>query len=403
MTAPHPSALRGRDVLVTGHTGFKGSWLALWLAALGARTTGYALAPETDPALFEVAGVADVLHDHVVGDVRDRDAVDAVVARSRPDVVLHLAARTVVSEGYRRPAEAFSVNVDGTTAVLDAVRAADRPCAVVVVTSDKCYLNDESGRPFRETDPLGGHDPYSASKAAQELVVQSYRRSYFDPQAQAAAGCPVVRLASGRAGNVIGGGDWTEDGLVADLARAPARGGELVLRSPHAVRPWQHVLEPLSGYLTLAAALLQDDADALAGAYNFGPHPEDDATVAELVDGLSTAWGPLADGSRGWRSEPHEDLGHEAGVLRLDVELAARALSWTPTWRLGETLGRTADWYRGFGAEPASARDLCREDIAAFEGAVSGSATRGRAGAGPGPSRSDADSSRSSGDVTPTG
>lgn len=369
MTAPDPTALAGRDVLVTGHTGFKGSWLAMWLARLGARTTGYALAPETEPALFRLAGVVDVLHDHVVGDIRDRDAVAAVVARTRPDVVLHLAARTVVSEGYRRPAEAFSVNVDGTTALLDAVLAADRPCSVVVVTSDKCYLNDESGRPFIETDPLGGHDPYSASKAAQELVAQSYRRSFLLGEADAGAdGRPAVRLATARAGNVIGGGDWTEDGLVADLARARAREDDLVLRSPHAVRPWQHVLEPLSGYLTLAAALLADDDGALRGAYNFGPHPEDDATVAELVGSLSQAWGPLPDGRPGWRTDPGAHLGHEAGVLRLDARRASQDLHWTPRWRLPDAVARTADWYREWAADPDSAAELCAADLARYTG-----------------------------------
>ncbi len=357
----------GRSVLVTGHTGFKGSWLALWLHELGARVTGYALAPETSPALFEAAGVKQVLDRHVVGDVRDREAVAAVVAAAAPDVVLHLAARTVVREGYARPAEHFSVNVDGTTAVLDAVRAMERPCVVVVVTSDKCYRNDESGRPFTEDDPLGGHDPYSASKAAQELVAQSYRLSYFDPAAQLAAGRPVVRLATARAGNVIGGGDWTPDGLVADLARARAADEVTVLRSPGAVRPWQHVLEPLSGYLTLAALLSGSTADTVGPAYNFGPDPRDDAPVAELVGRLVSAWGPRPDGTTAsWRSEPQEGDAHEAGVLRLANDRARTELGWLPRWRLEESLQRTARWYRDVERNPGSARDECLTDIRAY-------------------------------------
>jgi CDP-glucose 4,6-dehydratase len=359
-------AFSGRSVLVTGHTGFKGSWLSIWLSALGARVTGYALPPETTPALFEAAHVEELLDRHVLGDVRDRAAIAAAVRAAEPDVVLHLAARTVVREGYARPAEHFSVNVDGTAAVLDAVRATDRPCVVVVVTSDKCYLNDESGRPFTETDPLGGHDPYSASKAAQELVTQSYRLSFFDPSSDTDR--PRVRLASGRAGNVIAGGDYTADGLVADLARARARREVSVLRSPAAVRPWQHVLEPLGGYLTLAARLAGPEGGTVGSAYNFGPEPGDEATVQELVDRLLTAWGTLPDGapSPGWRSEPTGDAAHEAGVLRVAIDRARTELGWRPRWRLEEALQRTARWYRVVERDPGCAREECLADIRAY-------------------------------------
>lgn len=369
MTDTLAGSFSGRSVLVTGHTGFKGSWLSLWLHELGALVTGYALAPETSPALFEAAHVEEVLVRHIVGDVRDRSAVARAVREVEPDIVLHLAARTVVREGYARPAEHFSVNVDGTTAVLDAVRVTGRPCAVVVVTSDKCYLNHEAGRPFTEADPLGGHDPYSASKAAQELVTQSYRLSFFDPAAQRSAGRPVVALASGRAGNVLGGGDWTPDGLVADLARARDRREMTVLRSPAAIRPWQHVLEPLSGYLTLAARLTGPESDTVGSAYNFGPDLCDDATVEHLVSGLLAAWGPLPDGSppTGWRSEAAPGAAHEAGMLRLANDRARAELGWEPRWRLAETLERTARWYRRVERQPAAARDECLSDIRAYE------------------------------------
>jgi CDP-glucose 4,6-dehydratase len=369
MNEKRPEGFSGRSVLVTGHTGFKGAWLTLWLAELGARVTGYALPPETTPSLFTAARVQEVLTRHVVGDIRDRSAVSAVVREAEPDIVLHLAARTVVREGYARPAEHFSVNVDGTTAVLDAVRALERPCAVVVVTSDKCYRNDELGRAFAEGDPLGGHDPYSASKAAQELVTQAYRLSYADVEGPDDADRHrLMRLASGRAGNVIGGGDWTADGLVADLARARARGEVTVLRSPAAIRPWQHVLEPLAGYLTLAGRLAGADGGALGPAYNFGPRPGDEATVGELVDRLLAAWGPLPDGSpaAGYRSEPGPVGLHEASTLRMAIDLAHRELGWQPRWHLGEALERTARWYRNVERDPSSARDECLTDIHAY-------------------------------------
>jgi CDP-glucose 4,6-dehydratase len=365
MTADLTAAFAGRSVFVTGHTGFKGSWLCQWLAELGARVTGYSLAPETAPSLFEVADVENSLERHVIGDIRDRNAVLAALRRAAPDVVLHLAARTVVREGYVRPAEAFSVNVDGTTALLDAVRALDRDCAVVVVTSDKCYANDESGRRFTEDDPLGGRDPYSASKAAQELVTQSYRASFFDPVIRN-AGEPVVRLASGRAGNVIGGGDWTADGLIADLARTRARRGEVVLRHPEAVRPWQHVLEPLAGYLTLAASLAGSAGDEVAGAYNFGPGPEDDCTVGELADRLLGAWDPESTRRRRWRREDGAEHLPEAGVLRLASDRARSDLGWRPRWRLDEAVVRTARWYRAFESDPDGAHTACLTDIRAY-------------------------------------
>ncbi|MBB3086915.1 CDP-glucose 4,6-dehydratase [Geodermatophilus sabuli] len=365
MTEDLAAAFAGRSVFVTGHTGFKGSWLSLWLADMGARVTGYALSPETEPSLFEVADVVRDLERHVVGDIRDRESVADALQQAAPDVVLHLAARTVVREGYMRPAETFAVNVDGTTALLDAVRTLDRDCAVVVVTSDKCYANDESGRPFIEDDRLGGRDPYSASKAAQEMVAQSYRCSFFDRTARDEGG-PVRRLATGRAGNVIGGGDWTADGLVADLARARARREPTVLRHPSAVRPWQHVLEPLSGYLTLAAHLAGPAGDDVGSAYNFGPDPADDATVGQLVDSLLSAWDPESPREGRWRGEVSTGHAPEAGVLRLGIGRAATDLCWRPRWRLDEAVARTARWYRAYESDPDSARAGCLVDIRAY-------------------------------------
>ena len=254
-------AFSGRSVLLTGHTGFKGSWLALWLHRLGAQVTGYALDPPTDPSNFAVSSVGDVLVDDLRADIRNRDAFARAVRDSRPDIVLHLAAQTVVLDSYREPVDTFDVNVVGTAVVLDVLRTSDRPCAVVVVTSDKCYANDESGRRFGEADPLGGDDPYSASKAGTELVAAAYRRSFFPPEDLDLHG---VALATARAGNVIGGGDWTPHGMVADIVASVSRNEPVSLRRPTAIRPWQHVLEPLAGYLTLAARLSGSTAQTTA-------------------------------------------------------------------------------------------------------------------------------------------
>lgn len=351
-------AFAGKSVLLTGHTGFKGSWLSLWLHRLGAHVTGYALEPPTRPNNYELSGVAELLASDVRGDIRDRDLFAETVRTAEPDIVLHLAAQTVVLDSYADPATSFDVNVMGTASVLDALRGHGKPCAVVVVTSDKCYANDESGRRFTETDPLGGHDPYSASKAGTELVAASYRSSYFPPDGLARHG---IALATARAGNVIGGGDWTPHGLVRDIVAAIGAGERIDLRRPSAIRPWQHVLEPLSGYLTLAAQLTAPDAAKYCGAWNFGPDEDDDATVAELTDAMIAHWG------RGsWRdaSDP-ADL-PEATVLRLSTEHTGAQLGWRPRWRFAEAVARTVDWYRSYGADPASARAACLADLDAY-------------------------------------
>ena len=357
-TDPSPfSVFAGRRVFMTGHTGFKGSWLSLWLAELGARVTGYALDPPTDPSNFERSGVAEVLAADIRSDLRDRPAIESALRGAEPDVVLHLAAQSVVLDGYADPTETFSVNVMGTANLLDAIRAIGRPCAVVIVSSDKCYENDGSGHAFSETDPLGGHDPYSASKAGTEIVAAAYRASFFDPARLAHHG---IAVATARAGNVIGGGDWTPAGVLADVVRAIDVGEPIRLRYPDAVRPWQHVLEPLGGYLTLAAHLLGPNAQAACTAWNFGPRRDDEATVRELVAALHARWGT---GSILEARVPG-DL-PEAGILRLSIDKAQAGLGWRPRWRLAEAVERTVDWYRGTGSG-TTARAACLTDIAAY-------------------------------------
>jgi CDP-glucose 4,6-dehydratase len=356
------SPYAGRSVFVTGHTGFKGSWLSLWLASLGATIHGYALDPPTTPSLFELANVRSRLASHRQADIRDAAALESAIAASRPEMVFHLAARTVVREGYIDPVGAFDVNVRGTAVLLDALRGAGRAVSVVVVTSDKCYRNDGRGRTFREDDALGGDDPYSASKAGQELVAAAFRTSYFPPAALDRHG---VGIATARAGNVVGGGDWTPDGLIADLVRARGADRPLELRYPSAIRPWQHVLEPLSGYLALGERLLTGDAGA-AEAWNFGPDPGDEATVREVVERCLAAFG-----SGRWLDTSDGDHPHEASVLRLDAAKAIERLGWRPRWRLDETIGRTVEWYRQVEADPGAAADACAADISAYEAARS--------------------------------
>jgi CDP-glucose 4,6-dehydratase len=350
-------AFSGRSVLLTGHTGFKGSWLALWLHRLGAQVTGYALDPPTDPSNYTLSSVGEVVND-IRSDIRDRETFARAVRDHEPDIVLHLAAQTVVLDSYQEPVDTFDVNVVGTAVVLDVLRAAGHPCAVVVVTSDKCYANDESGRPFAVGDSLGGDDPYSASKAGTELVAASYRRSFFRPEDIDGHG---VALATARAGNVIGGGDWTPHGMVADIAASLRRDEPVSLRRPTAVRPWQHVLEPLAGYLTLAARLTGPDRAKYCGAWNFGPLPEDDATVGALTDQILQQWG-----AGSWIDASRPDDLPEAGVLRLSIEHTMSDLDWRPRWRLEEAVRRTVEWYQRFDADPAMAREACLADIEAY-------------------------------------
>jgi CDP-glucose 4,6-dehydratase len=330
----------GKRVLVTGHTGFKGSWLTAWLSRLGAEVTGLALAPESERWMFAALGLERRCR-HRVGDVRDLAAVRAALDQARPEVVFHLAAQPLVRRSYAQPVETLAVNVMGTAHLLESIRDAGRPCAVVVVTSDKCYENQEWPYGYRETDPMGGHDVYSMSKGATELLVSSFRRSFFPPERLSEHG---VALATARAGNVVGGGDWADDRLIPDCVRALERGTAIPIRRPGSVRPWQHVLEPLSGYLMLGARLMgvgTKEPGAFAEAWNFGPRADEALPVRDVVEQLLSRWG-----SGTWEDQSDPSAPHEAGLLRLSIDKAVARLGWRPRWTLAETIARTADWYR---------------------------------------------------------
>jgi len=328
MGAVDPQFWNGRRVLVTGHTGFKGSWLTLWLDRLGARVTGFALPPDTRDGVF--GHCLDGRMASVIGDVTDRDALAHAVADAAPEIVIHMAAQALVRPSYADPVGTFATNVIGTVNLLQICRSTPGLRALLVVTSDKVYENREEGQSFREDDPLGGHDPYSASKACAEIVTASFRRSYFTQGA---------RIASVRAGNVIGGGDWSADRIVPDLVRALAQGEPVALRYPHSVRPWQHVLDPLSGYLAFAQALAMSRAD-LPGALNFAP----DASSFRSVAGLAEAFAARYGADTAWRKAEGTHP-HEAGHLTLDAAEARRVLGWDPVLDFDEAVGWTADWY----------------------------------------------------------
>jgi len=332
-----PEDWPGRRVLVTGHTGFKGSWLSLLLSHLNAEVAGFALPPPTEPSLFSEAHVQDNLT-HRIGDIRDSDAVAGALHDTAPEVVFHLAAQPLVRRSYRDPVETYTTNVVGTLNLLEAVRATPSVRAVVVVTSDKCYHNVEWDHAYRESDPLGGDDPYSASKAAAEIIVASHASSYFRTRE---GENPGPTAATVRAGNVIGGGDWAADRLVPDLVRGLSEGRTVRIRRPEAVRPWQHVLEPLNGYLTVAERLLAPDQEP-CGAWNFGPRTEDARPVSWVADRVVENWGP-SEGGWALDSEPHPP---EATYLRLDWSRAYQRLGWHPRWDVEEALHRTVGWYR---------------------------------------------------------
>jgi CDP-glucose 4,6-dehydratase len=328
-----PQFWHRKRVLITGHTGFKGGWLALWLHRLGADVSGYALPPPTQPSLFETANVAGVVHT-ALGDVRDLHRLRESVADARPEVVIHMAAQPLVRRSYADPVETYGVNVMGTVNVLEAVRHCDSARAVIVVTSDKCYENQEWTWGYRESDPMGGHDPYSSSKGCAELVAAGYRRSFFS------AGASPVGLATVRAGNVIGGGDWAEDRLIPDMIRSLASDAPVRLRNPSAVRPWQHVLEPLSGYLLLAERLWEAPALHSEG-WNFGPREDAAVPVSRLTDEFLSFYDGRVSAEHDTRAAPHE-----AGYLTLDTSKARRRLGWQSQISLTTALEWTAEWYR---------------------------------------------------------
>ena len=348
-----PEFWQGRKVFLTGHTGFKGSWLSLWLQALGAELSGYALEAPTRPSLFEQARVAEGM-DSFIGDIRELATLQARMQRSQPEVVIHMAAQPLVLYSYTHPVETYSTNVMGTVHLLEAVRNCPSVRAVVVVTSDKCYENQEWLWGYRENEPMGGFDPYSNSKGCAELVTSAYRRSFFNrPAAQ--GGC--VAVASARAGNVIGGGDWAMDRLIPDMIRAFGERRPVRIRHPNAIRPWQHVLEPLSGYLVLARGLLEAGA-AHAEGWNFGPGDEDARPVSWLVEQLAGKW----PGGAAWELDAQAQQ-HEAASLKLDCSKARARLGWRPRWDLGTALDRIVQWH----AEQARGTDMRRFTLEQIE------------------------------------
>lgn len=367
MTLPNASFWAGKRVLVTGHTGFKGSWLSLWLLKMGAWVHGLSLEPEPVPCPGESLFTALQLQQqlgahHQIGDIRDHVALTETVLQCSPEVVLHLAAQPLVRHSYREPVETWSTNVLGTLHLLEALRCVETPCAVVVVTTDKVYSNQEWEWGYRESDALGGHDPYSASKAATELLVNSWRASFCGQQTHQS---PWLSIATARAGNVIGGGDWAADRIVPDAIRAMATGKPVHVRHPHATRPWQHVLEPLAGYLLLAEHLSKTP-EHCSRAYNFGPEREANRSVRALVEQLLENWSE----SNGWHDCAVSGGLHEAVLLHLVTERAQQQLCWRPRWDFNTTVARTAQWYHkvlaGESAQAACLADLntyCQDDV----------------------------------------
>lgn len=349
-----PAFWSGRRVFLTGHTGFKGGWLALWLRELGADVFGYALPAVATPSLWQVAQLTEVIPGQLA-DIRDAQALMQAVVDFRPEIILHLAAQPLVRESYRAPADTYAVNVMGTVNLLEAARQCDSLRAVVVVTTDKCYDNREWVWPYREQDALGGLDPYSNSKACIELLCSSYRASFLQSRG--------VALATARAGNVLGGGDWSPERLIPDILRAWQQGESLTLRYPQATRPWQHVLEPLYGYLLLAQALVEQ-GEAAASAWNFGPDAQGVASVAQVVEHLARQWVGRADWVQG--AEPHP---HEAGLLALDSSKARRLLGWNPRWSLQQTLEQTLVWHQVW-QDGQDMQAFTRAQIVAYQGDI---------------------------------
>ena len=344
---------QGKRVFLTGHTGFKGSWLCLWLNQLGAEVHGYALDPPTSPSLFELVQVADLLGSHRIADIRDGASLAAAMQQVQPEIVIHMAAQPLVRDSYNIPVETYSINVMGTVNLLEAVRKCNSVKAVVNVTTDKCYENREWHWGYRENEPMGGHDPYSSSKGCSELVTAAYRSSFFNAKHHAEHG---VALATARAGNVIGGGDWAAERLIPDCIRALLAGEKIIIRNPNAIRPWQHVLEPLSGYLTLAQHLYEDGTKYASG-WNFGPSDDDARPVEWIVQKICTKWGKSAAYQLDNGEHPHE-----AHYLKLDCSKARAELGWQPKWNLEKALDQIIDWTIAY-RENRDLRRVCLKQI----------------------------------------
>jgi len=352
---------QGKKILVTGHTGFKGSWLCEWLLQLGARVSGFSQPPPTQPSLFDALSLSTRLHDRR-GEITDAPAVAEWIAQEQPDILFHLAAQPLVRASYQVPLATFATNVLGTVTVLEAVRLSGRPCAVVVVTTDKCYHNREWVHAYREEDRLGGHDPYSASKACAELAVASYQKSFTASHG--------LNVCTARAGNVIGGGDWAADRIVPDTMRALARGESIAVRNPAQTRPWQHVLEPLGGYLWLGALLTepallgQPDPKLFQAPFNFGPHFEANRPVRDVVEEILKHW------HGAWHHIPQANAPHEAGLLNLTIDKARHRLGWQPVWSFAQAIAATTLWYRQVHEGSASAHDLTARQIREYMAAA---------------------------------
>ena len=351
-----PNFWNGKSVFLTGHTGFKGGWLSLWLSSIGAKVTGYGLAPTTLPSFFEVSRIEDDLEQSHIADIRDLEKLQKAMAAAKPEIVIHMAAQPLVRYSYANPVETYATNVMGTVHVLESIRALNCVRAAVVITTDKCYENKEWAWGYRENEPMGGYDPYSNSKGCAELVTSAYRQSYFSPDKY-----PMhhVAIASARAGNVIGGGDWSEDRLIPDAIKAFQAKKALMIRNPLATRPWQHVLEPLSGYLVLAQSLYQQGVK-FDGGWNFGPKDEDARPVQEVINLLIQYW----NGAASWQQDSNEQP-HEAHSLKLDCSKARQYLNWTPKWSLEEAIEKIARWQSDF-QEGADMKAVSLEQISAY-------------------------------------
>ncbi len=374
VSADQWNSWRGRRVFLTGHTGFKGGWMALALSAMGAVVCGYSLDPSTEPSLFNAAGVGVALEEgggsNLRGDIRDATALDRAMQEFAPEVVFHMAAQPLVRFSYQDPIGTYETNVIGTARVLDAVRRTPTVRAVVSITTDKCYENKEWIWPYRETDPLGGYDPYSASKACAEIVSASFRQSFFPVTSLHQPGGHTVAVATARAGNVIGGGDWSEDRLIPDLVRGFLSGKPVRIRRPNAIRPWQHVLEPVHGYLMLAEKLLNPTPEAahFATAYNFGPSQEDARPVAWIAERMTRFWG----GEASWVLDEDPNSPHEATYLKLDTSRAFADLHWAPALRLDTALEWLVEWYRTWQRSPERMRSLTLSQIERYQALMVG-------------------------------